>query len=209
MKRTIILIIFSIIYSFGFTQVIRDADVFTPFHDGLTAVKKNNQWAFFNQEGVKVIDFRNDIVVTMDDHFVDENGVYSVSYPLFKENRCLIRKLIDGYYHYGYIDKTGKVVIAPEYVNASNFVNGYAIIIKFVKNVIGENDVLNKRIVSYKLEEYIIDHTGKMVMYLDNARNSTPTKIKKNSRPGFESKFMAPHLIAVKTKNKTWDIYKF
>jgi len=209
MKRAVILIIFSIIYSFGFTQVIRDADAVTPFHDGLTSVKKNNQWAFFNKEGVKVIDFRSDLVATIEDRFIDENGMSSVSYPLFKEDRCLIRKLIDGYYHYGYIDKTGKEVIAPQYVNASNFVNGYAIIIKFAKNVLGENEVLNKRIVSYKLEEYIIDHTGKMVMYLDNARNSKPAKMKKNVRPSFESKFMAPHLIAVKTKNKTWDIYKF
>jgi len=209
MKRTAVLIIFSIIYSFGFTQIIRDVDAFTPFHDGLAAVKKNNQWAFFNKEGVKVIDFRNDLVATMEDHFVDENGVSSVSYPLFKENKCIIRKLKDGIYHYGYIDKTGTEVITPQYVNASNFDNGYAIIIKFVKNVIGENEVLDKRMVSYKLEEYIIDDTGKMVMYLDNARNSTPAKMKKNNRPGFESQFMAPHVIAVKTKNQTWDIYKF
>ena len=209
MRTTAIFIIFFIIYSFGYTQIIRNVDQVTPYHEDLAAIKKGNQWAFVNKEGVKVIDFREDLVYTIDEHFLDENGITSVTYPLFKEGRCLIRKLIDGVYYYGYIDKKGKELITPQYVNATNFSNGYAIIIKFATNVIGENEALKKRIVSYKLEEYVIDESGKLVKYLDNARNIVPSKIKNKIPPGFESKFLAPHLIAVKTKDQKWDIYKF
>ncbi len=119
------------------------------------------------------------------------------------------KKQIDGVNYYGYIDKNGKEIIATQYLNAANFNRGYAIVIKFAKNIIGNNDVLGKQMVSYKLEEYIIDTSGNLVKYLDNARNSIPSKIKKETPPSFYSKFIAPHLIAVKTKDKKWNIYEF
>ena len=175
MKNLIIIISCFIIYSLGYGQVIKDVDKVTPFHQGLAAIKKNNQWAFINKEGEKVINFRGDLVSTTDKHFLDENGITSITYPLFKDNRCLIKKLIDGVYYYGYIDKNGVEIIAPQYLNATNFNNGYAIVIKFAKNIVGNNDVLGKRIVSYKLEEYIIDNSGNLIKYLDNARNSIPS----------------------------------
>ncbi len=209
MRTTAIFILFFTFYSFGIAQIMRDVDEVTPYHEDLAAIKKGNQWAFINKEGVKVIDFRNDLVATIDEHYLDENGITSVSYPLFKEGRCLIRKLIDGVYYYGYIDKSGNELISPQFVNATNFTNDYAIIINFATIILGENEVLNKRMVAYKLEEYIIDATGKLVKYLDNARNSIPLNLRNNIPPGFESKFVAPHLIAVKTKDQKWDIYEF
>lgn len=209
MRATVYFIIFCIFYSFGYGQIIRDVDFVTSYHDGLAAIKKNNEWAFVNEEGEKVIDFRDDLVSTIDDQYLDENGISSVSYPLFKEGRCLIRKLINGINYYGYIDKKGDEVIAPKYVNASNFLNGYAIIIKFATDVIGENEALDKRVVSYKLEEYVIDTSGKLIKYLENDRIIVPSKIKSKTPPGFESKFIAPHLIAVKRKENKWEIHKF
>lgn len=209
MRTKVFFIIFCIIFSFGYGQIIKDVDYVTSYHDGLAAIKKNNQWAFVNKEGVKVIDFRDDLVSTIDKNFIDENGITSVSYPLFKEGRCLIKKLIDGVYYYGYINKNGNELIAPTYVNASNFSNGYAIIIKFATDVIGENEALDKRVVSYKLEEYVIDTSGKLVKYLENDRIIVPSKIKSDIPPDFESKFIAPHLIAVKRKGNKWDIHKF
>jgi len=210
MKNLIILFSCFLIYSFGYCQIIKDVDEVSPFHEDLAAIKKGDQWGFINKEGVKVIDFRNDLVSTTDEHFFDENGLRSVAYPLFKNGRCLTRKLIDGVYNYGYIDKTGKEVIAAQYLNATNFYNGYGIVIKFAKNVVGKNEVLGKQIVSYKLEEYIIDVSGKLVKYLDNARNCSPSKIKNNMPPVFYSKFIAPHMIAVKSsENEKWNIYQF
>ncbi len=209
MRTAIIFILFIIFCSYGMAQIIRGVDEVTPYHEDLAAIKKENQWAFVNKEGLKVIDFRDDLVSTIDEHFQDENGIGSVSYPLFKEGRCLIKKLIDGVYYYGYIDNNGKEIIVPQYVNATNFTNGYAIIIKFATIVLGENEALNKRVVSYKLEEYVIDTSGKLIKYIDNARNSIPSNLKNNTPPEFESKFIAPHLIAVKAKDQKWDIYEF
>ena len=209
MRSTTIFIIFIIFCSQGIAQIIRGVDEVTPYHEDLAAIKKGNQWAFINKEGLKVIDFRDDLVSTIDEHFLDEKGISSVSYPLFKEGRCLIKKIIDGVYYYGYIDNNGKEIIAPQYVNATNFMNGYAIIIKFATIVLGENEALDKRVVSYKLEEYVIDTSGKLIKYLDNARNSIPSNLKNNIPPEFESKFIAPHLIAVKSKDQKWDIYEF
>ena len=209
MRSTTIFIIFIIFCSQGIAQIIRGVDEVTPYHEDLAAIKKENQWAFINKEGLKVIDFRDDLVSTIDEHFLDEKGISSVSYPLFKEGRCLIKKIIDRVYYYGYIDNNGKEIIAPQYVNATNFMNGYAIIIKFATIVLGENEALDKRVVSYKLEEYVIDTSGKLIKYLDNARNSIPSNLKNNIPPEFESKFIAPHLIAVKSKDQKWDIYEF
>ncbi len=209
MRTATIFILFIIFCSHGMAQIIRGVDEVTPYHEDLAAIKKGNQWAFINKEGLKVIDFRDDLVSTIDEHFLDENGISPVSYPLFKEGRCLINKLIDGVYYYGYIDNNGKEIIAPQYVNATNFTNGYAIIIKFATIVLGENEALDKRVVSYKLEEYVIDTSGKLIKYLDNARNSIPSNLKNNIPPKFESKFIAPHLIAVKAKDQKWDIYEF
>jgi len=209
MKNLIFLVSFCIVPFLGYGQTIKDVDVITPFHEDLSAVKKNNQWAFINKDGEKVIDYRNDLVATSNKYVSDTKDVTSVAYPRFNDGRCLVRKLIDDVYYYGYIDKTGKEIIAPKYLNATSFSNGHAIVIKFAKNKVGNNNVLGKRVVTYKLEEYIIDTSGKLVLYLDNARNSIPSRIKNKIPPSFYSKFLAPHIIAVKNKNKKWDIYKF
>jgi hypothetical protein len=209
MKNLVFLVSYFIIYFVGYTQVIKDIDKITPFHEDLAAIRKNNQWAFINIDGEKVIGFRNDLVSTTDEHFLDKNGITTIAYPLFKDERCLIKKNIDGVNYYGYIDKSGKEIISAQYLNATNFNNGYAIVIKFAKNIVGNNDVLGKQIVSYKLEEYIIDTSGNLIKYLDNARNSIPSKIKNKIPPSFYSKFIGPHLIAIKTKDQKWNIYEF
>ncbi len=202
MKNLVVLVSFLFVYSFGYSQILSDVDYVAPFHDGLAAVKKSNQWAFINEDGEKVIDFRNDIVMT-------SNKDYSDAYPLFNDDRCLIRRLVKGVYYYGYINSLGEEIIKPQYLNATKFKNGHAIIIKFAKNVMGNNGVLGKQVVTYKLEEYVIDISGSLIKYLDNARNSLPSKIKNNTPPSFYSKFITARLIAVKTKNNKWNIYKF
>ena len=209
MRNLLILVSCFFIYSAGYTQILNDVDEVTPFHDNLAAIKKNNEWAFINKAGEKIINFRGDLVATIDEHFIDENGISSVNYPVFHNGRCLIRKLIDGTYYYGYINKEGDQLIEPQYLNATNFVNGYAIIIKIGKNIMGNNLMLGKNVVNYKLEEYIIDTSGKTIKYLDNARNDLASRNKTRTPPSFCSKFIAPHLIAVMSPDKKWNIYEF
>ena len=209
MKNLVILISCLIIYSIGYSQILKDVDRVTPFHEDLAAIRKNDQWAFINKNGEKVIAFRDDLVSTSDKHFLDKNGITSVTYPLFKDDRCLIKKLIDGTYYYGFINNKGEESIEPQYLNATNFNNGYAIVIKFAKNEMGSNFMLGKKVVNYKLEEYIIDTSGKTVKYLDNARNMNTSKNKTKRPPEFRSKFIAPHLVAVMSPDKKWNIYEF
>lgn len=190
-------------YTVGSAQIIKDIDEVSPFHEGLSAIKKADQWAFINNKGVKVIDFRNDLVTSKTEET-------SKSYPVFRDERCLIRKLIDGVYYFGYIDNNGKEIITPQYLNATNFKSGYAIVIVLEKEVIGFNESLGKNVVSYTLKEYIIDTSGITVKHLDNARNYVKSKYKDNKLPSFYSKFIGPHLIAVQTTDALkYNIYKF
>ena len=203
MKNVVILVICFIISSFGYAQIIIDIDDISPYFEELSSIKKGDQWAFINNKGIKVIDFRDDLVSSK----TEEN---SAGYPLFSEGRCLTRKLKDGVYYYGYIDKKGKQIISSQYLNATNFINGYAIVIYLEKEVIGFNESLGKDVVSYTLKEYIIDTSGVTIMYLDNARNYVKSKYKTENLPGFYSKFIGPHLIAVQTTDiPKYNIYKF
>jgi hypothetical protein len=203
MKNIIILVICFIIHSFVYAQIITDIDDFSPFYEDLSAIKKGDQWAFINNKGIKVIDFRDDLVSS-------KTKEVSIGYPIFEDGRCLIRKLNSGTYYYGYIDKNGKQIIAPQYLNATNFKNGYAIVITLEKEVIGFNESLGKDVVSYTLKEYIIDTSGKTVKILDNARNYVKSKYKYKNIPSFYSKFVGNHLIAVQTTDaQKYNIYKF
>lgn len=204
MKTLLLVLILLNIQSFGFTQIIENIDEYSPFHDNLAAIQKGNQWGFINEEGLLVIDYRDDLVLSTHKG-TDKKTSH---YPVFIDERCLIKKTINDVNYYGYIDKTGKEIIAPQFLNASNFKGGYAIIIKLSNEIIGYNDVLNKDIISTKLEEFIIDTSGEIVKYLENPRNYIPSK-KMSGPPIFNSKFIAPHLVAVKKKDKKWDIYKF
>ncbi len=203
MKNIMVLVICFIISSFGYAQIVTDVDEISPFYEELSAIKKGDQWAFINNKGEKIIDFRSDLVSSR----TEDN---SADYPLFKEGRCLNRKLKDGVYYYGYIDKNGKQVISSQYLNATNFKNGYAIVIYLEKEVIGFNESLGKDVVSYTLKEYIIDTSGVTIKYLDNARNYVKSKYKTEDLPRFYSKFIGPHLIAVQTTDVLkYNIYNF
>ena len=205
MKNLIIIIICLQFQFVSFAQIFNDVDQVTPFQEELAAIKKGHQWGFINKEGTLVIDYRNDLVLT---NIMDEMGKVS-TYPVFNNERCLIKKLIGDIYYYGFIDKTGNVVIKPNYLNATNFKNGYAIVIITSKDVIGHNEVLKKDIIYSKIEDFIINPSGEMVRYLENPRRNNSPKTKPKTPPVFYSKFIASHLIAVKKKDQKWDIYEF
>ena len=205
MKKLVFLIFCFIVHSVGYSQIIENIDEISPFHEEFAAIKKGDQWAFINSKGVQVINFRDDLVSSK-----NETGITFGSYPVLRDGRCLIRKITDNVYHYGYIDSNGKEIIASQYVNATNFQDGYAIVIYVEKKVMGYNKVLGKDVISYTLKESIIDTSGKTVKDLDNARNYVKSKYNLQNPPVFYSKFLGSHLIAVQTTDaKKWNIYKF
>ena len=127
-----------------FSQVLNDVDAIFPFHENLAAVKKGNEWAFINREGEKVIDFRSDLIFS-------ESTTNNSSHPMFVEGKCLIKKEVNDEYLYGYIDTTGNTIIEPQYLNATNFSKGYAMIIKPGVTTMGSNNVLGKKMIYSKL----------------------------------------------------------
>lgn len=206
MKKFIILIICLHFNLVGFAQLLNDIDEVSQFNDGIAAVKKGNQWCFINKKGETIIDYRDDFVLTK---IVNQDLNVTDYYPVFKDDRCLIKKLINDIYYYGYIDKNGSVIIHPQYLNATNFENGFAIVIAPSKDVIGYNKVLKKDIISSNIEEFVINKTGKKVRYLENPIDYHLSKRKSKNPPVFRSKFMGAHLVAVKKKDNKWDIYEF
>lgn len=199
-KKMLILFICFGMQPLLFSQVLKNVDAIFPFHENLAAVKKGNEWAFINKDGEKVIDFRSDIVFS-------KSTKKNSSYPMFVEGKCLIKKEVNNEYRYGYIDIKGTIIIEPQYLNATNFTDGYAMIIKPDVTTMGSNNVLGKKMIYSKLEEYIIDSSGKIIKFLDNSRAYIPSKTKEV--PKFKSKLIAPNIVAIETKNGKWNIEKF
>ncbi|MEX1383541.1 WG repeat-containing protein [Lutibacter sp.] len=205
MKNLLIIIFFLQIATSSIAQIMNDVDEVYPFQEDLAAVQKNNQWGFINKQGELVIDYRSDLVVSNN---LNNQGELS-SYPVFKDNRCLIKKLIDEIYYYGYIDKTGTIVIVPQFLNATNFENGHALIIAPSLEVIGFNKLLNKNIISSNIEEFVINTMGEKVRYLENPFKYNLQKRKSIVPPVFHSKFIAPGIVAAQKHDMKWDVYQF
>lgn len=199
-KVVILLVVLFLIPVFVGAQSIENLDFISPFNDGLSAIKKDNQWAFINQEGAIVINFRNDLVTTK---FNDGN------YPVFVNNRCLIMKEINGISYFGYIDTSGKTIIDTQFLNAQNFQNNEAIVLKLTEEFIGKNDVLGKNIVQYKYYEVIIDTDGNINQYLTpKGFNTVLDKKYIKTPPKITSRRISDNLYAIYGENKNWTIIK-
>ncbi|MFT5847307.1 MAG: hypothetical protein ACJARX_001805 [Psychroserpens sp.] len=199
MKKAIILFfVIIIIPLFGFSQSIENLDYISPFHDDIAVVKKENQWAFINNKGDIIVDFRDDLVTTK---FADAN------YPIFSDERCLIKQIKDGISYFGYIDTSGKTIIEPQFLNAANFSNGKAIVLELVKELVGENKALGKNVVYHKYYEATIDTNGEIKNYLtQKAINIVLDKEFTRKPPQIISKHISDNLFAVKYKNNKWTI---
>lgn len=203
MKKLFLLILCFGIYSAAFAQILSGIDEVYPLQGEFAAIKKGDQWAFITKDGKIAIDFRNDLVLTNKVNASNQ----TTSYPIFYEGRCLIKKLIANTYYFGFINEKGVEVIKPQFLNATNFSNGYAIVILASKDSIGFNQVLRKPIMSNYMEEYVIDTSGELVKYLYNPRKNVSANQKKGI-PAIESKFIAPNFVATKTKTKKWEIHQ-
>lgn len=89
-------------------------DTVYPFSDGLAAVSVNGKWGFINTKGEMVIA----------PQFDEESFVSFCSDLLgYSEGLCLIKNSDN---KYGYMDKTGKIVIKCQYEDAGDFHDGLA-----------------------------------------------------------------------------------
>jgi len=204
MKNLLILMICFGIHFTAFAQILSDIEEVYPLQNDFAAIKKGNQWAFINKNGEKVIDYRDDLVLTEKVNSLNE----TTAYPVFNDGRCLIKKIKENTVYFGYINEKGAEIIKPQFLNATNFSNGFAIVVVFFQDSIGFNEVLKIPVMSNKMEEYVINPSGERVKYLYNPKNYISAKYK-NKAPAVESKFIAPHLVATKNKNNKWEIHQF
>ncbi len=194
-----LLIILLIIPVIAYAQTTEQLDFIAPFSDDVAAVKKGDSWGFINEKGAIVINFRDDLVLTEVDGY---------KYPVFKNNRCLIYESKNGITYFGYIDKTGKTVIAPKFLNASNFNNNKAIVLDISKEKLGTNNLLGKNVVNYRYYEVIIDTNGNIEHYLNpqGTHIVLDKKFLKTTPPEITSKRISDNLYAVISENEKWKI---
>jgi len=201
MKNLIVLLLAIIIFPFyGASQALEaldNIDYISPFNDGLAAIKKGNEWAFIDVNGNVAIDFRDDIMTTNIDY---------ESYPVFKNGRCIITQEKDDIIYFGFIDALGNTIIKPQFLNATNFNNNRAIVLKLVKESLGKNTLLGKPVVSYKYAEAIINTEGNVTNYLSEPNPITLSKDFILEPPKIISKLISETVYATWTKDKKWAI---
>tara|TARA_B100001146_G_scaffold127844_1_gene112170 strand:- start:300 stop:902 length:603 start_codon:yes stop_codon:yes gene_type:complete len=184
----------------GIGQTIENIDFVSPFHDGLSAVKKGNSWAFIDQNGSIIIDFREDLVKTKTD------GGY---YPLFSNGKCIIARKKDDILYYGFIDKKGNISIEPQFLNVLNFQGNKTLALIVHKETIGFNDIFKKDVVNYHYFEVVIDENGNSLDHLTQlALHISPKYSKSKEPPVITSKFISDNLIAVKSDENKWNLRK-
>jgi hypothetical protein len=200
MKKVAILFLITFLTPFfGYTQTLDAFDDISPFYEGFSAVKKGNKWAFINKEGTIVIDFRDDLVATKTNE---------QEYPIFKNNRCIIIKKEKNISYFGYIDTSGKTVVKPTFLNATNFKNNMAIVLDLKKEVAGYNNVIGKDIVYTTYLEVIINAKGEIKEKLTAPRNVVLAKKFLPIPPKITSKLLSKKLVAVINQNQKWTIKK-
>lgn len=193
-----LLLIWLIIPVLAFSQVTEELDFIAPFNDGLAAVQKGTSWGFINESGVLVIPFRDDLVATR------TNGT---SYPVFQNARCLISKVKAGITYFGFIDTSGKTVIEPQFLNATNFENNKAIALNVLKEDLGNNGLLGKHVVGYRYFEVVIDLFGNVEIYL-NPRGTNVALDKKylKTPPKITSRHISDEIYAIRTEKNKWKL---
>lgn len=215
MKRALILLIALVVLPYaGSAQSVADInkpllknlDQVTPFHDGMAAVRQGDRWGFINTRGELVIDFRTDLVWNQNPNTTTQ-GVASIPYPRFRDGRCPIRvSKEEGIPFYGYIDRTGKVVIEPEFLNLSEFNGGLAIGIYFKKTFRGKNR-FQLNIYDYTFTEVILNPEGEMIWPLTERINIMMDP-RRYETPDLKTRILQPNLVAVESAPSRWEIRK-
>ena len=206
MRSLTLIVLLSFLSFTSHGQELKDLDEVAPFSEGLAAVRVGNQWGFINEQGDLVIDLRDDLVWNkLAD--TDKGDIEGIRYPLFRDGLCMIRKMLEEeeIYVYGFIDKTGATKIKPEYLNVTEFNQGYAVGILMTKNFRGKNN-FQLNIYDYKFSEVIVDQKGD-IMRLLAKRDNIQMSIRRYELPELRAKLLSKTLAAVK-KGENWELMK-
>ena len=200
MKRQLVTLVAFLVAAMAWGQDLEKVDYISPFIDGVAAVKKGKVWGFIDDSGTMVVDFRSDLVISKKDDY---------GYPYFNSDRCLFMEKRDGIAYFGYIDKSGKTVIEPRFLNATHFTDGWAVALELVKRRVGTNDLLEKPLVSYDYFEVIINNKGEVEHYLlDKPIHIALDKEYLRQPPKISCKVLSANLIARLNNDRSWTIKK-
>ena len=205
MKKNILFVLIVVYPLLVISQSLTGIDEIAPFSEELAAIRKGNQWGFINQEGVLVIEFRNDLVWERNAD-TSKLGIDGIRFPSFHDGRCLVRKLVDEIPVYGFIDSNGKLIIEYQFLNVFPFTDGYTTGVIYEKVFLGKNEI-KLDVYKYKFHEVLMDSSGKIVEFFSGRDNIQMTK-KRYERPNINAKLLSQNLIALKTKNRAWEIRK-
>tara|TARA_R110001592_G_scaffold4133_5_gene23177 strand:- start:11637 stop:12278 length:642 start_codon:yes stop_codon:yes gene_type:complete len=207
MKKRIFLWVLTLLVALPISaQVLQNIDEIAPFSDGLAAVRRGQQWGFINEEGTMVIDFRDDIYWNQN---VDKtrSDVSGVQYPMFNDGRCIIKQTIeDGVPVFGFIDKTGAVVIPPQFLNVFPFKNGFTTAVLLDKTIKGENE-FKLKIYEYKFFDVRLNTGGEITDYFEK-RDHIQMTIRRYKMPEIGAKILSENLVATQKAGKGWSIEK-
>lgn len=203
MKR--ICILFTLLMGIGLAaQLPKNLDEVAPFHEGLAAIRIGDEWAFIDELGTVIIDFRSDIHWNPEGKPTDD-GIMAIKYPHFSNGLCMVKKEIDEIPHYGFINTEGVLVIQHELLNVRPFKNGYTTGVLVDKVFRGQNE-FKLNIYEYKFHEVLIDVEGNVLEFL-NRRYNIQLKKTRYKLPEIQSKLLNPKLITYK-KNGAWELKK-
>lgn len=208
MKKLLSAFVLLLIPFISFSQVIKDLDLIAPYVDGYAAVRKNNQWGFINSEGILVTPFRSDLIFNEKPSGSSDLGIASLRFPQMANGRSIIKAVKNQVPYYGFIDHTGKIVIEPEFLNVSQFQNGYALALKVDEEKLGVNPLLGKGMLAYKYDVVLIDSTGAVKQYLAGPFPVSVSREKLRTAPPIRAKFLSDNLISVQGPNKSWEVHK-
>ena len=202
---TIFVVLFSLLAAH--TQELDYVDEIAPFSEGLAAVRIGDEWGFIDTEGELVIDFRNDLVWHREAD-IKSSDMTGISYPRFKNGLCMIKKMLEEeeINVYGFINAKGETVITPEYLNVTEFDQGYAMGILLTKTFRGKNR-FQLNIYDYKFSEVILDTTGDIMLLVTQRQNILMDK-RRYELPALTAKYLSKRLMAVKTDKNTWELRK-
>ncbi|UOB17032.1 WG repeat-containing protein [Abyssalbus ytuae] len=196
MKKSVFIFSLLILCSFiGFSQIISGVDEVGTVSEDLISIKRAGKWAFIDSQGKMVINYRSDLLA-------DEK----TTNPLFKNGLCAIQEIKDGIPYYGFINTKGETVIPAEYLQITDFENGYAIALKVSQKSRGKS-MLGKEIIDNYYDEVLIDKNGNVVEYLYGPKLITLSKGYYKA-PVITSKRVSKNLVAARTDDGKWKIFK-
>ncbi|MEL6916978.1 MAG: WG repeat-containing protein [Bacteroidota bacterium] len=189
----------------AYSQSVKAIDEIAPFNEGLAAVRKGNQWGFMDTQGNLVIDFRRDLVWNKEAD-ISKKDVEAIRYPIFKDGMCLVQKMEDEIPVYGFIDTKGDLVIDHQFLNVSQFNNGYTTGVVFEKVFRGNNE-FNLKIYDFKFHDVLMNTSGEIEEFFDRRYHIQMTK-RRYELPSLHAILLLPNLIAVKIKDQGWEVRK-